>query len=199
MTIPPSKEPPAAMVCAAERTDVPEEAGSEPPEEPEDPLVDVAFVVAADPEEAVLDEPDLAVDEALVFPPDEAAESEPESEESEVADALAASAVDVAPEDFFVVVDLEDFLVVVDFDDFLVVVAAASEESAVLEAFAKTLASATAPVLVALRLVSSQSRLSRAGRAETPKARAKVASWIIEVFILMMEPVKLFENPKCCS
>jgi hypothetical protein len=33
IAIPPSKEAPAAMICAAERTDVPDDAGSDPPDE----------------------------------------------------------------------------------------------------------------------------------------------------------------------
>jgi hypothetical protein len=106
--MPPSNEPPAAIVWAAERTDVPEEAGREPPEEPdEEPLVEVAFVVADEPEDAVLDEPDLAVEDALL--------PEPDFEVVAAASTLvlAESAVLVALEDFLVVVDLVDFWVVV--------------------------------------------------------------------------------------
>lgn len=180
MTIPPSKVPPAAIVCAAERTEVPEDAGREPPEEPdepeEEPLVDVALVVADDPEEAVLVEPDdFLVDVAALSPPEDSALPESEPEELDVEVALAASVV---------ALDLEDFLVVVDLDDFLVVVFSLEPESTVLEAFAWTSAAETG--LMVLDASKSQSRLSMAGTADTLKASAKAASWIIQVFILMM-------------
>lgn len=53
-TMPPSKDSPAAMVWTALRTDVPEEAGSLPPDEPEPPDAGAAVVAGAEllPEEA---------------------------------------------------------------------------------------------------------------------------------------------------
>lgn len=162
------------MVCAAERTDVPDEAGRKPPEDPEEPqeepLVDVVLVVADDPEEAVLVElDDFLVEVATLPPPEDSALPESEPKEPDVEAAPAASAV---------AVDFEDILLVVDLDDFLVVV------SAVLEALAYRLAAEMA--FVVLDASKSQSRLSIAGRADTPKERAKAANWIIQAFILMM-------------
>jgi hypothetical protein len=69
MTMPPSKDAPAAIVCAALRTDVPEEAGKLPPEELEEfeePPVVAGFEVAVAEADLALVEEALT-DVALVF------------------------------------------------------------------------------------------------------------------------------------
>lgn len=111
--MPPSKEAPAAIVWAAERTDVPEEAGMSPPEVTVPlPVLGADVVIAPPPELEVADALDafeLVVDEAEPeFEPDESGVLEgafavvllsapvPEPEESEVLDAFAFVVVEEA-------------------------------------------------------------------------------------------------------
>lgn len=165
MTIPPSNEAPAAIVWAAESTEVPEDAGREPPDEPEpeeETHVVVAAVVAAEPpDDAALEEPDFLVDDATAL------SWEPESAEV------------VALEEPATVVDFEDFLVDeadmaspepeladdwdtgVDFEAFLVVVDLDSEEPLVVVAFETLMIEGAALAMVLLELLSGPSTSSQ--------------------------------------
>jgi hypothetical protein len=107
--MPPSKEAPAAIVCAAERTDVPEEAGMSPPEVTVPlPVLGAVVVFAPPPEPEVaeaLEAFELVADELEPEP-----ESEPE--ESEVLVGAFAVVLLSAPEPDSEVLDAFTFLVV---------------------------------------------------------------------------------------
>jgi hypothetical protein len=167
MVIPPSKEPPAAMVWAAERTEVPDEAGREPPLEPlDEPVVGEAVVPAEEALPVLLDAASLAAAEValadLALVVDVA--SAPVSASSEASVAVAAAVAFV--------------LVVFAFEVLLAFSVAVSLVSAARFTGAVKVAEDTAVVDTS----SSHSLAKMApvylfeGAAETPREKAKMAS-----------------------
>lgn len=159
ITMPPSKESPAAMVWTALRAEVPEETGREPSDEPEFELAVTAAVVVV----AVAEDLDILMEVAVVLLL--------LSESSNSSVAWLAAVVVVFDEDFL--------LVVVAFDDFLVVVEAAA---ALLREGKPPVGSAELSGPGAI----PESRSPFVGAALMPKASAKAVKWIVENFMLSL-------------